>query len=108
MKKAVIYVEKFLPASQAFVLNQAVAFRSFEAEILAGSRISSAHTKKSTVPVHDIRRSPIARAGELLLKIPQIGLPFLFPAIGKADLVHAHFERTGMSSARWPGPPASR
>ncbi|MEB3047733.1 glycosyltransferase [Rhizobium mulingense] len=95
MKKAVIYVEKFLPASQAFVLNQAVAFRSFEAEILAGTRISSAHTRKSTVPVHDIRRSPIARAGELLLKIPQIGLPFLFPAIGQADLVHAHFGKNG-------------
>ncbi|MGO7580593.1 glycosyl transferase, partial [Rhizobium ruizarguesonis] len=58
-------------------------------------RISSAHTKKSTVPVHDILRSPIARAGELLLKIPQIGLPFLFPAIGKADLVHAHFGKNG-------------
>ncbi|MGO4139916.1 glycosyl transferase, partial [Rhizobium brockwellii] len=76
-----------MPGLQAFVLNQAIAFRSFEAEILAGSRISSAHTKKSTVPVHDIRRSTIARAGELLLKIPQIGLTFLFPAIGKADLV---------------------
>ncbi|MGO7565558.1 glycosyl transferase, partial [Rhizobium johnstonii] len=78
-------------SSKDFSFERTKRYRLIENKCLAGSRISSAHTKKYTVPVHDIRRSPVARAGELLLKIPQIGLPFLFPAIGKADLVHAHF-----------------
>jgi len=90
-----IYVEKFLPASQAFIINQCSAFQKHRAQFLAGQRVSSAHTKSVDFPVHEIRGSAIMRAGELLLKIPQIPAPPLFPAIRNADIIHAHFGKNG-------------
>lgn len=55
MKKLLIYLENFLPSSQAFIINQAEGFHRFETEIMAGKRINSAHTKNSgpRVTVHD-------------------------------------------------------
>ncbi|MGV1916191.1 glycosyltransferase [Rhizobium sp. 22-785-1] len=95
MKKLLIYLENFLPSSQAFIINQAEGFHRFDTEIMAGKRINSAHTKSSELRVHDIRSSNTMRAGELLLKIPRLPIPSLFPPLRKADLIHAHFGKNG-------------
>ncbi|WP_416068161.1 glycosyltransferase [Rhizobium sp. ZK1] len=95
MKNVAIYIETFLPPSQSFIINQAQSFRNYNATILAGERVSSAHTQQAKVEVQDIRSSPRMRAGELFLKIPRIGIPALFPVTKKADLIHAHFGKNG-------------
>lgn len=95
MKKLLIYLENFLPSSQAFIINQAEGFHRFDTEIMAGKRINSAHTKNSGLRVHDIRSSSRMRAGELLLKVPRLPVPSLFPPVHNADLIHAHFGKNG-------------
>jgi len=95
MKKLLIYLENFLPSSQAFIINQAEGFHRFETEIMAGKRINSAHTKNSGLRVHEIKSSSTMRAGELLLKIPRLPVPLLFPPVHNADLIHAHFGKNG-------------
>lgn len=95
MKNLLIYLESFLPPSQAFIINQARSFRRFNTEIMAGKRNSSVHGNDDRVPVHEVRASSTMRAGELLLKVPRIPVPALFPPVHKADLIHAHFGKNG-------------
>ncbi|WP_296103462.1 hypothetical protein [uncultured Agrobacterium sp.] len=51
MKKLLIYLENFLPSSQAFIINQTEGFHRFDTERMAGKRINSAHTKNSSLRV---------------------------------------------------------
>lgn len=95
MKKLLIYLENFLPSSQAFIINQAEGFHRFDTEIMAGKRINSAHTQNSRLHVHDIKSSSTMRTGELLLKVPRVPVPSLFPPVHNADLIHAHFGKNG-------------
>lgn len=95
MKNLLIYLESFLPASQAFIINQAKSFRRYNTEIMAGKRNSSVHENDSQLLVHNIRASHTMRAGELLLKIPRLPVPKLFPPVHTADLIHAHFGKNG-------------
>lgn len=90
-----IFVERFLPPSQAFVLAQARGYRRYAPEFLVGSRMAEGHGAGAAVPVHVIAASPAMRAGTLLLKIPRIPVPALFAPLKRADLIHAHFGKNG-------------
>ncbi len=95
MKNVLIYVETFLPASQAFIVNQVKSFKRFDSEIMAGKRTSTVHDTTGRVKISSIRESASMRAGELLLKVPRLAVPALFPPLSRADLVHAHFGKNG-------------
>jgi colanic acid/amylovoran biosynthesis glycosyltransferase len=98
--QVLFYVEGHLPPSQAFVAHQARALQRYRAEMLAGRRIESPSAALGTYPIHDISASPSMRVGELLLKLPRVAVPALFPAVQRADLVHAHFGKNGF--VVWP------
>jgi glycosyltransferase involved in cell wall biosynthesis len=89
------YVEGHLPSSQSFVAQQARALTAFSAEVLAGKRVASPSAEIGGYPVHDISASTGMKVGELLLKVPRLPLPALFPAVRNADIVHAHFGKNG-------------
>lgn len=95
MIDCLVYVESFLPASQAFIVSQASAFSRVRARILAGKRKESPHTRNAPVQVDIIADSPSMRFGELLLKTVRLPVPALFPAIKSCDIVHAHFGKNG-------------
>lgn len=90
-----IFVERFLPASQAFVMTQAQAYRRYAPFFLTGKRIDEGHGDQVGAPVHDISRSPVMMAGMGFLKIPRIPVPALFPPLRRADIIHAHFGKNG-------------
>lgn len=94
-KRVLYYVDGHLPSSQAFVAQQAKALRRHRASVLAGRRVASPSAAIGSYPVHDISASPAMRMGELLLKLPRLPMPALFPAVAEADLVHAHFGKNG-------------
>src|SRR5687767_13300681 len=94
-KCALYYVEGHLPPSQSFVAQQAKALSRYRAEILTGRQIDSPSAAIGSYPVHDISASPAMRVGELLLKLPRLPMPTLFPAVRQADIVHAHFGKNG-------------
>ncbi len=95
-KTILIYLERFLPASQAFVLTQAANFSRHRAEFLAGSRAGSVHADQSAAfQVNDIRSKPLMRAGETVLKIAQLPVPAVFSPLKRASLIHAHFGKNG-------------
>lgn len=96
MRNLLIYTETFLPASQSFIVNQAASFARYRAAFLTGRKLpNTVHDAGQDIKVHDISASKTMRAGELLLKIPRIPVPALFPPVRQADLVHAHFGKNG-------------
>jgi glycosyltransferase involved in cell wall biosynthesis len=90
-----IFVERFLPPSQAFVLAQARGYRRYAPRFVVGTQIADGHGGAVELPVHAIDRSVAMRAGTLLLKIPRIAVPGLFAPLAKARLIHAHFGKNG-------------
>jgi len=94
-KRVAIFVERFLPPSQAFVLAQARGYERYSPEFLVGQRMGDGHGAETDLPVHSIANSPLMKAGSLLLKIPRIAAPALFPPLARADLIHAHFGKNG-------------
>src|SRR5690606_22023853 len=89
--RVLYYVEGHLPSSQSFVAQQARSLTRYDAAVLAGHRVDSPSARLGAYPVHDISASPSMRLGELLLKVPRVPMPTLFPAVRDADLIHAHF-----------------
>lgn len=89
-----IFVERFLPPSQAFVVKQANAYARYMPRFVTGKVMTEGHGDTTQIPVHDITRSPAMITGMGLLKIPRIAVPGLFPVL-KADIVHAHFGKNG-------------
>lgn len=94
-RKVAIFVERFLPPSQAFVLAQARGYERYAPRFLVGKRIDQGHGGQTDLPVHAIDASPAMKGGALLLKIPRIAAPALFPPLAGADLIHAHFGKNG-------------
>ncbi|MCT8002098.1 glycosyltransferase [Sphingomonas sanguinis] len=94
-RRVAIFVERFLPPSQAFVLAQARGYERYSPEFLVGKRMGEGHGGESDLPVHVIANSPLMKAGSLLLKIPRVAVPGLFPPLARADLIHAHFGKNG-------------
>lgn len=94
-RKVLYYVERYLPPSQAFVAQQALALTRYQPAILAGSTMKSASADLLTCPVHDIRRSPVSKVAELAMKVARVPLPVLLPPLRDADVIHAHFGKNG-------------
>lgn len=90
-----IFVERFLPPSQAFVLAQARGYCRYGPEFLVGRRMAEGHGAAVDATVHDVAASPAMRAGMLALKIPRIAVPTLFAPLKRAALIHAHFGKNG-------------
>jgi colanic acid/amylovoran biosynthesis glycosyltransferase len=90
-----IFVERFLPPSQAFVMTQAKAYARYTPRFVAGTRMGEGHGRAIDAPVHEIRRSRAMTLGMGLLKIPRIAVPALFPPLRKVDIIHAHFGKNG-------------
>lgn len=99
-KRALYYVERYLPASQAFVAQQAKALERYQPEFLAGRMMDSPSRGIIDATVHDISSRKSMKLGEMMLKIPRIPLPVLFPCLANADLLHAHFGKNGY--VLWP------
>lgn len=89
------YVEGHLPSSQSFIARQANSLKRHRVEVLAGRRVHSPSAVIGDYPVHDISTSPAMKMGELLLKVPRVPMPALFPAVRRAAIVHAHFGKNG-------------
>lgn len=89
------YVERYLPASQAFIPQQARALLRYTPAFLAGSRIDSPSARIADLPVANIAASMPLRFGELALKIARVPLPPLFPQVRQAAILHAHFGKNG-------------
>lgn len=89
-----IFVERFLPPSQAFVVKQANAYARYAPRFLTVRRLSEGHGDTTSAPVHQVKGSVAMTLGMGLLKIPRIPVPALFPAL-KADVIHAHFGKNG-------------
>jgi colanic acid/amylovoran biosynthesis glycosyltransferase len=94
-RSVLYYVERYLPASQAFIAQQAKALTRYRPSFLAGSRIPSPSASIANFDVSNIAASKSMRLGELALKIGRIPVAPLFPSLSKADLVHAHFGKNG-------------
>jgi len=94
-KQILYYVDRYLPASQSFVAQQAKALRRYEPEVLAGRLIDSPSRGIGNFPLHDISGSYVMRAGELAVKVARVPMPWALPAIGRSTLVHAHFGKNG-------------
>lgn len=89
-----IFVERFLPPSQAFVLKQADAYRRYDPRFLVIRRIADGHASLSAHPVVEVNRALPMKAAMGLLKVARIPLaPLLSPF--KASLIHAHFGKNG-------------
>lgn len=89
-----IFVERFLPPSQAFVMTQADAYARYAPRFVAGKRMEEGHGRAIDAPVHEINRSTAMTLGMGLLKIPRIPVPALFSPL-RADIIHAHFGKNG-------------
>ena len=89
------YVDRYLPASQSFVAQQAKALRRYTPEILAGRLIDSPSRAIGDFRLHDMSSSYAMRAGELAVKLARLPVAPLFPAVRQASLVHAHFGKNG-------------
>jgi len=89
------YVDRYLPASQSFVAQQAKALTRYQPEVLAGRLVDSPSRAIGNFTVHDISGSYAMRAGELAVKLVRLPVPSVFPAVRQAALVHAHFGKNG-------------
>ena len=89
-----IFLESFLPPSQAFVMTQAKAYRRYAPRFIAGDMMAQGHAGAVDAPVHAIRASRSMTLGNLLLKVPRIAVPALFPPF-RADIIHCHFGKNG-------------
>ena len=68
--RILIFLENFLPASQAFVTQQARAIRNREIAFLVSRRIPSPLEGLDRFTVHEMRASLKGQTAELLLKGP--------------------------------------
>jgi colanic acid/amylovoran biosynthesis glycosyltransferase len=94
-KRILYYVDRYLPASQSFVAQQAKALTRYAPEVLAGKLIDSPSRAIGNFPVHDMSGSVAMRAGELAVKLVRMPMPGAIPPLRKASLVHAHFGKNG-------------
>jgi len=94
-RRILYYVDRYLPASQSFVAQQAKALNRYVPEVLAGRLVDSPSRGIATLPLHDISGSYAMRAGELAVKLARLPVPSAFPAVRAASLVHAHFGKNG-------------
>lgn len=95
MRSIAYYVERYLPASQAFVAQQGKALSRYKARILAGSRVESPSAHIADFQVDNLSSSRRWRAGELALKLARLPVPALWPKLDDVDLFHAHFGKNG-------------
>ena len=93
--RILIFLENFLPASQAFVTQQARAIRNREIAFLVSRRIPSPLEGLDRFTVHEMRASLKGQAAELLLKGPRVAWPSLLPVVADSRLIHAHFGKNG-------------
>ena len=93
--KILYYVDRYLPASQSFIAQQAKALSRYSPEFLAGRLVDSPSRGIGDFILHDISGSYAMRAGELAVKLARLPVPPVFPAIRQAALVHAHFGKNG-------------
>ena len=89
-----IFVERFLPPSQAFVLKQADAYRRYDPRFSVIRRIGDGHADLCAHPVVEIDRSLPMKAAMGLLKTVRIPIAPLLGSF-KASLIHAHFGKNG-------------
>ncbi|WP_216637062.1 hypothetical protein [Sphingomonas sp. LK11] len=83
-RKVAIFVERFLPPSQAFVLAQARGYERYAPRFLVGKRIDQGHGGQTDLPVHAIDASPAMKGGRCCSR--------------------SRASRPPPSSRRWPGP----
>ncbi len=93
--RILIFLENFLPASQAFVTQQARAIRNREIAFLVSRRIPSPLEGLDRFTVHEMRASLKGQTAELLLKGPRLAWPSLLPVVADSRLIHAHFGKNG-------------
>jgi colanic acid/amylovoran biosynthesis glycosyltransferase len=93
--RVLIFLENFLPASQAFVSQQARAIKHREVAFLVSRRIPSPLEGLDQFTVHEMRASLRGQTAELLLKGPRLACPGLLPVIAESQLIHAHFGKNG-------------
>lgn len=89
-----IFVERFLPPSQAFVLKQADAYRRYDPKFSVIRRIGDGHAKLCAHPIVELDRSLVTRGAMTLLKTARIPVASLLGSF-KASLIHAHFGKNG-------------
>lgn len=89
------YLERYLPASEAFIAKQAGALRRYDVSFIASSRVQSPSVNLVDAPVFDISAHLPARMGAVALKLARFAVPRAIPPVLDADLVHAHFGKNG-------------
>jgi colanic acid/amylovoran biosynthesis glycosyltransferase len=89
------FVDRYLPASQAFVAQQAKALTRYSPSVLASRRIDTPSARLAQLPVTDISSSLPLRASEAVLKVAGLPSSPLTSHLKKADIVHAHFGKNG-------------
>jgi glycosyltransferase involved in cell wall biosynthesis len=90
-----VFLESFLPPSEAFVMAQADALREFQPQFFAFKRQRSHLTGLDKFPVHCFQDSYQGRTGEWLLKGPRIATLPITRAFHGIKLIHAHFGKNG-------------
>ncbi|MBD9388216.1 glycosyltransferase [Agrobacterium sp. AGB01] len=98
--RVLYYLERYLPASQAFVAQQSKALSRYEPAFLAGKTVASPSREIFEAEVHAINASMKMRSAELALKLFRFPLVGAFPSIPQSDLLHAHFGKNGY--VLWP------
>jgi colanic acid/amylovoran biosynthesis glycosyltransferase len=95
-RRVLIFVGKYLPPSQAFIQQQANAYRRVEIAMLARGHEDSALTAGHPgFPIHDLSASVPTRLASWMLKHLRLPLPMLVPALRGIDLIHAHSGKNG-------------
>jgi glycosyltransferase involved in cell wall biosynthesis len=98
--RVLYYLERYLPASQAFIAQQSKALRRYEPAFLAGKTVASPSREIFDAEVHAIDSSIRMRSAELALKLFRFPVVGAFPSIQQSDLLHAHFGKNGY--VLWP------
>lgn len=89
------FVDRYLPASQAFVAQQAKALTRYSPSVLASKRIDTPSARLAQLPVIDISNSVSLRTSEAVLKVTRLPTAPLTSHLKTADIVHAHFGKNG-------------
>ncbi|WP_312947855.1 glycosyltransferase [Agrobacterium sp.] len=98
--RVLYYLERYLPASQAFIAQQGKALSRYEPAFLAGKTVASPSREIFDAKIHSINNSMAMRSGELALKLLRVPIAGAFPCVRQADLLHAHFGKNGY--VLWP------
>ena len=93
--RVTIFVDRFLPPSQAFVIQQASALKRHRPEFLTFGRAGSRLSGIDDYPVRNLRDSRLGQAAGLLLKAPRLAPAALWSGLGGTRLLHAHFGKNG-------------